>query len=127
MNVVIDTSILIDYLKGAACPTLEEHLEQGHAWITPLVCAELISGARNSSDEKKLISFLEDLPVTTSDLDHWFRVGRLRNLLRKRGLSVSTPDAHIAQSALDLQATLLTRDGIFRKISPVLGMKILGQ
>jgi len=33
------------------------------------------------------------------------------------GLSVTIPDAHVAQCALDRDAILLTRDGVFGKIA----------
>ena len=46
---------------------------------------------------------------------HWIRVGDLRRRLRGAGLSLSTPDAHVAQCALDLDARLLTRDRIFTR------------
>lgn len=49
--------------------------------------------------------------------DHWIRVGELRRRCREKGLSVSTPDAHVAQCALDVDALLLTRDGIFSDIA----------
>jgi len=41
----------------------------------------------------------------------------LRNSLAAKGLSVSTPDAHVAQCALDLGADLLSADAIFRLMS----------
>ena len=44
-------------------------------------------------------------------------IGKLRQDLKRHGLNVTIPDAHIAQCALDLEAPLLTRDKIFRFIA----------
>jgi predicted nucleic acid-binding protein len=41
----------------------------------------------------------------------------LRRRLADRGISVSTPDAHVAQCALDRGALLLSRDAIFTRIA----------
>src|SRR5205085_10796471 len=34
-------------------------------------------------------------------LEHWINVGNLRRALRQAGVSVTIPDAHVAQCALD--------------------------
>jgi predicted nucleic acid-binding protein len=47
----------------------------------------------------------------------WIRVGELRRSLRDKGLSISTPDAHIAQCALDRDAVLLSRDAFFARMA----------
>ena len=51
---------------------------------------------------------------------------RLRADLRARGLSVSTPDAHVAQCALDVDGLLLTEDTIFGKIGCVAPLRRAG-
>lgn len=50
-------------------------------------------------------------------LAHWIAVGDLRQRLRRRGLTVTIPDAHIAQCAIDREAILLTRDAIFAAVA----------
>jgi hypothetical protein len=45
------------------------------------------------------------------------RVGELRRALASRGIAVSTPDAHVAQCALDAASPLLSRDAVFNKIA----------
>jgi predicted nucleic acid-binding protein len=44
-------------------------------------------------------------------------VGNLRRMLRAKGINTTIPDAHVAQCAIDLDATLLTRDDIFARIA----------
>jgi hypothetical protein len=51
-------------------------------------------------------------------------VGELRRAAHDRGLSVSTPDAHVAQCAIDLDAVLLARDGIFARLARVSTLRL---
>lgn len=78
--------------------------------------AELLSGALGRRQRAHLEDLLSDLPLLGLELAHWFRVGKLRALLRAKGVSVSTPDGHVAQCALDCGGNLLTEDSIFGRI-----------
>ena len=115
-GVVVDTSVWIDFLAGVSTPSLEEALAQGLVVLPPLVVAELVSGAHRQREKAMLEDLLEELPLHETPLLHWIRVGELRRSLRSKGLSVSTPDAHVAQCALDREAVLLSRDAVFRSI-----------
>jgi predicted nucleic acid-binding protein len=57
-------------------------------------------------------------------LDHWIRVGDLRRTLARKGVSVTIPDAHVAQCALDLDAVLLTSDGVFNTIAKHVPLRV---
>ena len=52
-----------------------------------------------------------------TDLGHWINVGLLRQHLRRHGLTITLPDAHIAQCAIERDAALITRDAVFAKIA----------
>ncbi len=93
--------------------------------LPPLVAAELVSGKLTSRQRTELESFLADLPLCVVDFDHWLRVGHLRAHLFSVGLSLSTPDAHIAQCALDVHGDLLSEDGIFAKVAKKTTLKLL--
>ena len=84
--------------------------------LPPVVAAELASGHASSAKRRALLIFLEDLPLVETGFEHWVRVGELRLKASRKGLSVSTPDAHVAQCCLDLGAVLLTEDAIFKKL-----------
>ena len=56
------------------------------------------------------------LPLVDCDLSPWCRIGELRGLAARNGGSLSTPDAHIAQSAMDLKGALVSADLVFRKL-----------
>lgn len=123
-GVVADTSVWIAFLAGDAAPLLEDALSQASVTLPPIVVAELISGARRRRDREGIADLLQSLPLHTTPLQHWVRVGELRRALRARGLSISTPDAHVAQCALDRDALLLSRDAVFRRIAPHCGLRV---
>ena len=123
--VVVDTSVWINYFKGEENSFIDSALKDGSVYLPPLVLAELLSSNLSSKEKKEIISFLEELRPCNCDFEHWTRVGILRNNFSKRGISVSTPDAHIAQCALDLDAVFLSKDKIFLQISKIIQLKLL--
>jgi len=114
---VIDTSAWVSYFAGRGSAVIDEALAEARVFLPPVVAAELGSGKMNARDRAALEDLLTELPLCMSDLAHWLRIGRLRALLASKGISVSTPDAHVAQCALDLNAELLTEDQIFKHIA----------
>jgi tRNA(fMet)-specific endonuclease VapC len=118
-GVVVDTSVWIEFFAGRPVPSLEEALAQGSVVLSPLIVAELVSGARRSRDRESIAGLMRELPLHETPLDHWVRVGDLRRQLSGRGLAVSTPDAHVAQCALDRDALLLSRDAVFQRIAAI--------
>ncbi len=121
---VIDTSSWISYFAGRGSEFIDEALAEGRAYLPPIVAAEILSGTLRDAERMALEALLIDLPRCVTDLDHWFRVGRLRASLRKRGLSVSTPDAHVAQCAIDLGGALLTEDDVFVRIARYTALRV---
>ena len=116
-GVVVDTSVWIDFLAGTPVPGLEDALAQGIVVLAPVVVAELVSGARKPRDRAAIADLLAELSLHDTPLDHWTRVGELRRHLRDHGVAVSTPDAHVAQCAIDRDAVLLSRDAIFARVA----------
>ena len=115
---IIDTSSWIAFFReGSGDAIVEPALEEGTVHLPPVVAAELLSGRMAERARSDLEEFLLTLPLCPADVAHWFRVGRLRNSLAAKGLSISTPDAHVAQCALDLGADLLSADTIFRLVA----------
>lgn len=126
MNViVVDTSSWVQYFKVGNNKELEIALGEGRVYLSPVVAAELISGKMTKRQQSQLEDLMRELPLCASDLEHWIRVGILRSSLLSKGLTVSTPDAHVAQCALDLDGYLLSEDRIFQKISSVSKLKLL--
>jgi len=123
-GVIADTSTWINFFAGRPAPALEEALLEGAVVLPPLVVAELVSGARRPRERAALRRLLEQLPVHETPLEHWIRVGELRRRLKDRGIPVSTPDAHVAQCALDREALLLSRDAVFARIARVCPLRL---
>ena len=92
--------------------------------MTPIVATELVSGAHRSR-ERLLITFMfDDLDLHETPLEHWIAVGDLRRHLRSNGVTVSVPDAHVAQCAIERDATLLARDAIFVSIAACVPLRV---
>ena len=123
---VVDTSSWISYFAGKGSPLVDEALAEGRVLLSPVVAAELLSGTLRRNEQSELQDLLEGLELCRCDLDHWLRVGRLRALLRKSGLSVSTPDAHVAQCALDAGAVLLSEDRVFEQVAARTALRLAG-
>jgi predicted nucleic acid-binding protein len=124
-ELIVDSSSWIDFFRGIDLPLLESGLERGHVVLPPVVVSELVSGARNPRDLALIADLLTDLPVHETPLHHWVRVGELRRFCRDRGLTVSTPDAHVAQCALDRGAFLLSGDEVFPKLAELVPLQLL--
>ena len=122
---VVDTSSWVTYFAHTSPSVIDEALAEGRVYLPPIVAAELLSGKMNVRQRAQLESFLLDLPLCEHDLEHWMRVGRLRAHLFLKGISVSTPDAHVAQCALDLKADLLSEDHVFFKIAQKTSLRLL--
>ncbi|HKS23930.1 MAG TPA: PIN domain-containing protein [Thermoanaerobaculia bacterium] len=116
-DVVIDASVWIDYLSGAKIQSVDDAVTDDLAVIPPLVVAELVTGALTPAMREAVGELLQDVWVHETPLEHWIDVGTLRRLLGRKGINATVPDAHIAQCALDLEASLLTRDKIFAEIA----------
>jgi predicted nucleic acid-binding protein len=121
---VVDTSVWIDFFNGRDVPRLEAALDEGRVIVPPIVVAELASGAKKPRDRASIEDLLLDLEIHATPLAHWLRVGALRRLLASKGVSISTPDAHVAQCAIDRAALLLTRDSVFQDIAEIVPLQL---
>lgn len=98
-------------------PRLEHALNDGDVVLPPIVAAELGSAPLTTRERHRLEAFLRDLPLHPTPIDHWLRVGGLRALAARKGLTVSTPDAHVAQVALDLGGAVWSEDEVFARLA----------
>ncbi|MFN0062986.1 MAG: PIN domain-containing protein [Myxococcaceae bacterium] len=121
---VIDTSSWVTYFAGDRESPIDDALHEGRGYLSPIVAAELLSGNMTAREQRLLTDLLKDLPLSPVPFEHWLRVGALRRTLRAKGLSVSTPDAHIAMCAIDLAGELLSEDTVFAKIARVVPLRL---
>ena len=122
-GVVVDTSVWVDFFAGRPSERLEEALHAAAVTVPPVVAAELLSGARGA-DRLVTLDLLADLALAPTPFTHWIAVGDLRATLKRGGLTVSTPDAHVAQCALDQDALLLSHDAIFTRIAGATALRV---
>lgn len=122
---VVDTSAWISYFKGQENEDLDLALREGRVYLPSIVIAELLSGKIKPHLRLQLQEFLSELPICDASFNHWVKVGELRAKLLAKGFSISTPDAHIAQCALDLKCYLLSEDKIFNKIAKTTGLRLI--
>lgn len=111
--IVVDTSAWIPYLAGRPNTVVDEAIHDGRVFLPPIVLAEIFSGKLNHRRRQELREAMERLPLCDCRFDHWIRVGELRASLMAAGITISIPDAHVAQCAMDLSGILVTEDKIF--------------
>ncbi|MGH7391630.1 MAG: type II toxin-antitoxin system VapC family toxin [Candidatus Rokuibacteriota bacterium] len=121
----MDSSSFIAYLTGATGPDVEAvavALEHAQAVLPPVVLTELLSDPKVSMSVKDL--FLQ-LPVLETTQGYWHRAGLLRARLLARGRRARLADSLIAQSCLDHDLSLVTRDSDFRHFVRLAGIRIV--
>jgi len=104
-------------MAGQPDELLSKALHNGTVVLPPLVVAEMVSGATTLEQRTAVGEIVQDALLHETSLGHWIDVGVLRRELRRKGVTVTLPDAHIAQCALELDALLLTRDAVFTQIA----------
>lgn len=112
MTVVVDTSVLIDHLRGkpAAREALGGLIESGEAIVgTVLSRTEVLAGMRSSEEAGTLalLDTLEWLPVTADIAD---RAGRFAQTYLRSHVGVDTVDYVIAATVDAVGGRLWTRN-----------------
>jgi len=121
---VVESSAWIAYLKGEENSFLEMGLEAMAVQIPPLVLTELLGNAIPNKDKTVLENFLQKIPLSPINNEHFAKAASLKSALAARGFSISARDAHITQCALDQNAILLTKDIFFLDVAKYCGVKV---
>jgi predicted nucleic acid-binding protein len=122
--VVADTSVLIEYVNGREAGAVEEALTNDQLILPPLVISELVTGGIGLDEGMRIADVLRFARMHETTLRHWIAVGDLRRDLGRHGLKVTIPDAHVTQCVIDLDATLIARDKIFRLIAQHIPLRL---
>ena len=121
--IAVDSSAWIAYLSGATgrdVEALDLAVFQEQAVLPPVVLAELLSDAKLLP---KAARRLKELPLLEVLDGYWERAGLLRSRVLARGLRAPLADCLIAQSCLDHDVPLITRDSDFGHFVPA-GLKL---
>jgi len=122
--IAADASSLSALLSGEAGPDVDrlaEELNRGELRLPPVVLTELLTDAGVA---KLLGPKLRDLEVLEITPGYWQRAGETRAKLKSRGLKANIADALIAQSCIDHDVALITRDADFRHLAKYCGLKL---
>jgi predicted nucleic acid-binding protein len=123
--IAIDSSSLIAYLageEGEDIDAVEMALGSKQAMLPPVVLCELLSDPELPVQASRTLKGFPMLPVIDG---FWERVGLLRAKVIRRGLKARLADTLIAQSCLDHELPLITRDQDFRHFARAANLKLL--
>ncbi|MBM3790984.1 MAG: PIN domain nuclease [Acidobacteria bacterium] len=123
--IAIDSSSLIAYLSGdggADVEAADVALKSRQAVLPPVVRCELLS---DPGLPAPVLDAIRQLPLLPLHEGFWDRAGLLRARLIAEGRNARLADALIAQSCLDHDTPLISRDGDFRQIVRVSNLKLL--
>ena len=122
--IAVDTSSLSAMLggdEGKDVELLANGLARGDVRLPPVVLTEILSDAAAAELLAPKLVGLELLGVSEG---YWQRAGEIRAKLRARGLKAKVADALIAQSCMDHDVALITRDEDFRHFAKYCGLKL---
>jgi predicted nucleic acid-binding protein len=120
----VDTSTLIAFIqgdRGTDVEKFEARLLSSDVTLPPVVLTELLSEPHLPAKHRAVVL---DLPVLELSDDFWIRAAATRALLLAKRLRARLPDTLIAQSCLDNNVALITRDTDFRHFAKHFGLRL---
>ena len=122
--IAVDTSTLSALFggdQGKDVDLLADGFARGDVRLPPVVLTEILS---DPAAAKVLAPRLVDLELLDVSEGFWQRAGETRAKLRTRGLKAKVADALIAQSCIDQDVALITRDQDFRHFAKHCGLRL---
>ncbi|MBN2703643.1 MAG: PIN domain-containing protein [Pontiellaceae bacterium] len=126
MNVLVDSSVWIDYFRGGSESSLDWLIEENLICINDLISAELVPFLRVRRQRKliELLGVVRRLPLVID----WPGIIELQVKCLRSGINkVGIPDLMIAQNAMQHDAALYSLDKHFQLISTCAPLKWLGE
>jgi predicted nucleic acid-binding protein len=123
--IAIDTSSLIAYLSGSAgkdVTAVDLALSENQGCLPPVVLTELLSDPKLPSE---VAAVLRQIPVLAISQGYWDRAGLLRAKIITRKRRARLADSLIAQTCLDHDLALISRDADFRAFALAAGLKLV--
>lgn len=120
--IAADTRTLLAFLKGENGPDIDlvrEAMRSGSLVLPPMVLTEILSDPLAAQSVGPILVQLETLEISEG---YWQRAGEMRRKLKSRGVRCNMADALIAQSCIDRQVPLATRDTVFRRFADECGL-----
>jgi predicted nucleic acid-binding protein len=123
--IAADTSTWVAFLQGSAgkdVELLDRALQDKQLLMVPVVLTELLSDPSLPSDVAKTLA---EVPRIENESEYWQNAGLLRARVLSRRRKARLGDALIAQSCLDREVALLTRDRDFRVFAKATGLGLV--
>ena len=117
--ILIDTSVLIDYLRSKDAASWTK-IQVHDSAICGIVRAEILAGARSPGDRARLVLMLDSLPQASTSELVWNSVGDNAAQLRAQGVNIPLADIVISTLAITHNVELWTRDAHFTNVQRVL-------
>ncbi len=123
--IAADTSTWIAFLEGdngSDVQLLDRALQERQVLMVPVVLTELLSDPKFPAS---LANTLSDVPLIEIEAGFWQRAGALRAKVLSSRRKARLGDALIAQSCIDRDVPLITRDKDFRAFVDAAGLDII--
>lgn len=127
MNVLVDTSVWVDYFRGTGGLRVMDRLIEENLVVTnDLILAELIPPLKVRG-ERRLIALLREIATYPVSIN-WDDLIALQVTCLRNGVNgIGLPDLIIAQNAMQHQLRLLTQDKQFALLSRHVPLSLCGQ
>ena len=122
--IAADTSSLVAYFNGRSgvdAERLASALAAGDLVLPPIVLTEILSDPVSSTAIEEQ---MRQLPTLEIDDGYRIREGQARRIVLRKGFKARVGDALIAQSCIDHDVALITRDRDFRHFVAHCGLKL---
>ena len=120
---LIDSDVLIDYLKGKDLILKNLDGFEGSIWSTSIICvAEILEGV-SKRNEEIVRKMLRDMKIYEIDWIIAETFARIRKRLREKGSLIDNMDLLIASTCLANDLTLVTNNK--KHFSRIKGLKIV--
>lgn len=123
--IAADTSTFVAYYQcepGTDVDLLDRALRDSELLMVPAVLTELLSFPELPAEDREI---LLEMPLVETTPGYWQRAGDLRARVLAKGRKARLGDALIAQSCIDRDIPLLTRDQDFRAFSEAAGLHLV--
>ena len=119
-----DASTLIAYIQGengADVDRLDAALADGSIALPPVVLSEILSEPKLPAEHRDIVLRLPTLEITDG---YWLRAAATRSTVLANRLRAPLADTLIAQSCIDHDLALVTRDRDFRHFAAHCGLRL---
>ena len=124
--VLVDTSIIIDFLNGNKYKDeINLLLSKKEFSTTEIILMEILQGIKDDHTYDKIKSFLESLPLVKVKYEDYLRAANIYRTCRRQGITIrKSIDCIIAAVVINNDLELFTNDSDFENIKKHFDLKI---